>query len=159
MSCNIVSSFCLDRWWNGIALTWLTAGIVLQLHRLSFRDVLPPASAAYISTAKHRARHKLSWYKMAEPHQIPWDFTDLWQLKLWPLLCLKSEAGFHWTQKNTLWDTLKPALCASKELNDSQDFLLSHVQAHIVHREQAGYTRHTDTEYAPWDVPGWRRVF
>lgn len=60
---------------------------------------------------------------MAEPHQIPWDFTDLQQLKLWPLLCLKSETGFHWTQKNTLWDTLEPVLWASKELNDSQDFL------------------------------------
>lgn len=64
-----------------------------------------------------------SWCKMAEPHRIPWDFIDLEQLKLWPLLCLKSETGFHWTQKNTLWDTLKPVLCTSKELNDSQDFL------------------------------------
>lgn len=60
---------------------------------------------------------------MAEPHQIPWDLIDLQHLKLWPLLCLKSETGFHWTQKNTLWDSLKPVLCASEELNDSQDFL------------------------------------
>ena len=61
--------------------------------------------------------------KLAELHQLPWDSIDLQQLKLWPLLCLKSETGFHWTQKNTLWDTLKPVLCASEELNDSQDFL------------------------------------
>lgn len=51
--------------------------------------------------------------------------------------------------------------CAVRKLGAKRfpRFSVSHVQAHIVHRVQAGFTRHTDTEYAPWDVPGWRRDF
>lgn len=58
--------------------------------------------------------------KLAEPHQLPWNSIDLQQLKLWPLLCLKSETviGHKRILFGTLWN-----LCVSEELNDSQDLL------------------------------------
>lgn len=118
----------------------LTAGIVLQLHRLSLRVVLPPASAAYTSRAEYRAqaRDKLSTgVKWQSPTRFPetsW-FTAAETMapamfKIWDRLSLD-------TKEYALGHCETSAACTQGAKRFPR-FSVGHVQAHIVHRVRAG---------------------